>query len=187
MHNNGALLARMSRQGGAPLSFHRITTTLAIVAALSALPSPRAAAQLPIPSVSLMGGVSQWDLSGTGSSPFASLRVDLPLLFVIGEGSVGAFRAKEQAGTSTYVIPEVQLQWQLLPLLVKPYVGIGGGYFRAISGPAQHGSEFTGSASAGVRVGIPLLGAGLRAEVRARGIGSGFSGSAVEYTAGVSW
>src|SRR3954468_8011328 len=130
------------------------------------LPASRANAQLPIPSLAIVGGVSHWDLSGTGTSPMAALRVDVPLLFVLAEGSYGVFRPKEDRGTSTYIIPEAQLQWQLLPLLVKPYVGIGGGVFRAISGPAPHASEFTGSASAGVRVGVPLIGAGLRAEVR---------------------
>lgn len=150
-------------------------------------PVARASAQLPIPSVSVMGGVSTWDLSGTGSSPFGALRLDIPLLFVIGEGSLGIFRAHEQSGTRTYIIPEAQLQWQIFPLLVKPYIGVGGGWVRAISGPGAHSSTVTASASAGVRVGVPLIGAGFRAEVRARGIGSGFNGSAVEYTAGLSW
>ncbi len=169
------------------MSFRRIRFAVAMLFALCVIPAGRALAQLPIPSLSIVGGVSQWDLSGTGSSPFASLRLDIPLLFVIGEGSVGVFRAKEQTGTSTYVIPEAQIQWQLLPLLVKPYVGVGGGFFRAISGPSQSGNQFTGSVSAGVRVGVPLIGAGLRGEVRARGIGTNFSGSAVEYTLGLSF
>jgi hypothetical protein len=161
--------------------------TIALLAAALAVPATRASAQLPIPSLSIMGGVTSWDLSGTGSSPFGAVRLDIPLLFIIGEGSLGVFRAHEDAGTRTYIIPEAQLQWQIFPLLVKPYVGIGGGWVRAISGPGTHSSTITASASAGVRVGVPLIGAGLRAEVRARGIGSGFNGSAVEYTVGLSW
>jgi len=117
----------------------------------------------------------------------AALRVNLPLLFLVGEGGIGVFRAHEDAGTNTYIIPEAQLQWELFPLLVKPYLGIGAGYFRAISGPAPHSNTFTASASAGVRVGVPLIGAGLRAELRVRGVGSGFGGSAAEWTAGLTW
>ncbi|MDB4912457.1 MAG: hypothetical protein JWM95_101 [Gemmatimonadetes bacterium] len=150
--------------------------------------TPRIAhAQLPIPSLSVVGGVSSYDLSGTGTTPFGALRLEVPLIFLIAEGSLGVMRPSEGSGTHTYIIPEVQAQWQLLPFLVKPYIGVGGGLFRAISGPGTHANTITGSASAGVRVGVPLIGAGFRAEARVRGIGSGFGGSAVEYTAGVSW
>jgi hypothetical protein len=154
---------------------------------LSALVPIRAEGQLPIPSVSIVGGVTQWDLSGTGTSPIGAVRLNIPLLFIVGEGSLAVFRAKESGGTSTYIIPEAQIQWELFPLLVKPYLGIGGGYFKAISGPTPHSNTFTGSASAGVRVSVPLIGAGFRAELRVRGIGSNFSGSAAEWTAGLTW
>jgi hypothetical protein len=40
-------------------------------------------AQLPIPTFGLAGGVSHFDLSGTGSAPIAALRVDLPLFPLI--------------------------------------------------------------------------------------------------------
>jgi hypothetical protein len=144
-----------------------------------------AAAQLPIPSLSIMGGVSHYDLSGTGTAPFGAVRIDIPLLTLIGEGSLGVFRSSESDGHHTYIIPEAQLQWQLLPFLVKPYIGVGGGVFRAVSGPNR--SEFTASASAGVRVAVPLIGAGLRGEVRVRGIGTNFGSSAEELTLGLSW
>jgi hypothetical protein len=158
-----------------------------LAVALLVVPAPRAAAQLPIPSLSVVGGVSQFDLSGTGTAPIGAIRLDVPLIFVVAEGSFGVMRAKEDAGTRTYVIPEAQLQWQLFPLLVKPYVGLGGGLFRAVSGPGDHSSRVTGSASVGIRAGVPLIGAGLRAELRVRGIGSNFSGSAAEWTVGVSF
>jgi hypothetical protein len=157
-----------------------------VIASLT-VPAQRAAAQFPIPHVSLVGGVSQFDLSGTGTAPFGAIRLDFPLVFVIAEGSLGVFRPKESFGTNTYIIPEVQLQWQFLPYLVKPYIGVGGGWFQAVSGPGDHISQVTGSASAGVRVRVPLISAGLRGEVRVRGIGSGFSGSAAEYTLGLTW
>ena len=160
----------------------------ALVATCLVAPAHRAAAQIiPRPHVSLMGGVSQWDLSGTGTAPFGAVRVDVPLPFLVAEGSLGIFRPKEDFGTSTYIIPEVQLQYQFVPFLVKPYVGLGGGWFTAVSGPGEHRSEITGSASAGVRVNVPVIGAGLRGELRVRGIGSGFGGSAAEWTIGLSW
>jgi hypothetical protein len=171
--------------GGMPKPFSSLTAAF-VTAAMLAAPTHRASAQLPIPSVSIVGGVTHFNLAGTGTSPFGALRIEVPLLSLIAEGSLGVFRATEVDGRRTYLIPEAQLQWQLLPLLVKPYVGLGGGLLRAIEGPGVHRSEFTGSASAGVRVGIPLIGAGLRGEVRVRGIGSGFSSSATEWVLGVS-
>jgi hypothetical protein len=162
-------------------------TTFMAIAACSALAAPCARAQLPIPSFAIVGGVSSYDLSGTGKTPIGAVRVDLPLLVLIAEGSLGVMRPDEQiAGRRTYVIPEVQLQYQFLPVLVRPYVGVGGGIFRAISGPDPHRSDFTLSASAGVRVSLPLTGLGVRGEVRVRGIGSGFRGSATEWTLGLS-
>ena len=175
-----------------PRPSSRLAATL-LLSAIVTLPTHRAAAQLPIPSLSIVGGVSRYNLSGTGTAPFGAVRLDIPLLFVIAEGSLGVLRTNGDVASRTYVIPEVQLQWQLLPFLVKPYVGLGGGLFRTVSGTGtgtgtgSSASEITASASAGVRLGIPLIGAGLRAEVRIRGIGSSFSGRATEWTLGVSW
>ena len=144
-------------------------------------------AQLPIPTFGLAGGVSHFDLSGTGSAPIAALRVDLPLFPLIAEGSLTAFRPTEQNGVQrSYIIPEAQLQWQLFPMFVRPYVGVGAGYFRAITGPDPHRNDVTYSASAGIRAGLPTMPFSLRTELRVRGIGSGFAGSATEWTIGIS-
>jgi hypothetical protein len=153
-----------------------------------ALPSAsRLSAQLPIPTFGLAGGVSHFDLSGTGSAPIAAVRVDLPLFPLIAEGSLTAFRPDEQNGVRrSYVIPEAQLQFQLFPMFVRPYVGVGAGYFRAITGPDPHRNDVTYSASAGIRAGFPTLPFSVRAEFRVRGIGSGFGGSTTEWTIGVS-
>lgn len=159
---------------------------LLTLAALAIRPTP-ATAQLPIPAVSIMGGVSQFDLSRTGTAPFGAVRLEVPFPIIIIEGSLGAFRPKEQDVQRTYIIPEAQLQWQILPFLVRPYIGVGGGWFRAVSGPDPHPSDLTGSVSAGVRAGIPLIRAGLRAELRVRGIGSGFGSSTAEWTVGLRW
>ena len=144
-------------------------------------------AQLPIPSFAVVGGVSSFDLSGTGTAPIGALRVDVPLLVILAEGSLGVMSANQDTGRRTYVIPEAQLQYQILPIFVRPYLGVGAGWFKALNGPDPHPSELTLSASAGVRFSIPLMPVGLRAEARVRGIGSRFSGSATELTVGVSF
>jgi hypothetical protein len=161
-------------------------TLIGTVVTLTSAPSATHA-QLPRPHVSLMGGVAQFDLSGTGTARFGAVRVDLPVFFAIAEGSLGVFRPKEDPGRRTYMIPEVQLQWQFLPFVVKPYLGAGVGYFRATSGPSPHPSDVTLSASGGVRVAAPLIPLGVRGELRVRGIGSRFTGSTAEWTIGVTW
>ncbi len=159
---------------------------IAALLALVALPAT-ARAQLPLPSFAVVGGVSHFDLNGTGTTPIGALRVDVPLFVVLAEGSLGVMHPKEDNGSHTYVIPEVQLQYQLLPVLVRPYIGVGAGLFKAVSGPDPRRSDFTASAAVGVRATVPLIGFGLRAEARVRGIGSGFGGSATELTVGVSF
>jgi hypothetical protein len=157
-----------------------------VVAALVAI-APTANAQLPIPSFAVVGGVSSYDLSGTGSTPIGALRVDIPLLALVAEGSLGVMAPKEDPGRTTYVIPEVQLQYQILPILVRPYIGVGGGLFKGVSGAKSDFSQMTLSAAAGIRATLPLTGLGLRVEGRIRGIGSGFNGSSAELTAGISF
>ena len=143
-------------------------------------------AQLPIPRFAIVGGVSHYSLATTGSAPFGAVRLELPLTTLVLEGSLGAFRPDEQTVQRTYIIPEAQLQWQILPIFIRPYVGAGIGWFRAMSGPSPAPNDVTYSASAGVRFGLPLLGFGLRAEARTRGIGSGFDRKTTEFTVGVS-
>lgn len=161
----------------------------AAVAALTfaAVPAASLQAQLPIPSFGIAGGVSHYDLPASGSTPFGALRVDVPLFTLIAEGSVGVMRPDEGLGSDrTYLIPEAQLQWQLLPVLVRPYIGVGAGWFDAVAGTSPHTSVGTLSASAGIRVTIPLTGIGVRAEARTRSIG-GVSRRATEWTLGASW
>jgi hypothetical protein len=168
----------------------RSTTRLlaaAVLSLISTIASARAArAQLPIPTLAIVGGVSHFKLATTGTAPFGAVRLEIPFATLLAEGSLGAFRPDEQTVQRTYIIPEAQLQWQLLPVIVRPYVGAGLGWFRAVSGPTPRPNDVTYSASAGVRIGLPFLGFGLRAEARTRGIGSGFDRRTTEYTVGVS-
>ena len=158
-----------------------------LVTGAVAVSSSPARAQLPIPRFEIAGGVSKFDMSGTGTAPFGAVRVDLPLTALIFEGSLGAFRPQEQFGVRrTYIVPEGQIQLQLFPAIIRPYIGVGGGWIRAVSGPDPRRNDVTGSLSAGVRLGLPGLPFALRGEVRLRGIGSGFDQRASEYTIGFS-
>jgi hypothetical protein len=165
-----------------------IRFSLAGFATAVALFAPgRVSAQLPIPRFEIAGGVSKFELSGSGTAPFGAVRVDLPLTALIVEGSLGAFRPQEQFGVRrTYVVPEGQIQLQLFPAIIRPYVGVGGGWVRAISGPDPRRNDVTGSLSAGIRAGLPGLPFALRGEVRVRGIGNGFTSRASEWTIGFS-
>jgi hypothetical protein len=145
--------------------------------------------QLPIPRPSLIAGVTHTKLGdslSSSTSAIGGLRIDVPLLAVVAEGSVVVFRASEEDKRHTYVIPEVQAQWQLFQLLVRPYIGVGAGWFHPFSGSSL-GNQATYSASLGVRAGIPLSPIAFRAEVRTRTIGSTFSRHANEFTVGVRW
>ena len=165
-----------------------IRRSLAGLAFAAASLSPTiASGQLPIPRFGIAGGVSQFDISQKGSTPFGAVRLELPLAAFVLEGSLGAFRPPQQLGERrTYIIPEGQLQWQLFPMIIRPYLGVGGGWVRTITGPEPQRSEMTVSASGGIRAGLPGLPFSLRAELRVRGIGSGFTSRAAEWTVGLS-
>lgn len=159
-----------------------------VVATLSA-PIQRAAAQLNHPHLSVMGGGSSYDMSRTGTSPFGAVRVDIPYVKIVYEASLGVFEARESiGGKSTYLVPEAQVQWQLAPNRIRPYIGLGGGYIGNVSGPADNWWSATGSASVGVRVNVPSTSVGFRGEVRFRGFGGGVDGGkSVEYSLGLRW
>ena len=190
----------MSPSSLASLDRRRLTLALAVVAALalrpasgaaqgSALPTAsQAASRRPIASVS--AGLMQFDLSGTGSAPMAALRLDLPwsthLWF---EPGVVVSRPEQQFGArSTFVVPEVHVH-AILPLgTVAPYVGGGVGY--ALDLRANRDGESTGSLSLAAALGARFQltrRAGARAELRVRTLGTEFSGSTAEWTAGLSW
>lgn len=153
-----------------------------VLAALLACMPAAVFAQLPIPSLGVVGGVSHYSLEEKASTAFGAVRVNIPLLALVAEGSLGAFRANAAAGTSTYIIPEAQLQYQLFPMIVRPYVGLGAGWFKAITGPDPHRNDTEISASAGVRLSLPVLPIGVQAEGRFHHINGG--GYFTEWTLG---
>jgi hypothetical protein len=164
----------------------RSGTAWLAAAVLLGVVAPAARGQLPIPSVTVMGGVSHFDLGAPGTAPFGAVRIDLPVASLIAEGSLGVFRPNDGGTSRVDVIPEAQLQWQILPLFVRPYVGAGIGWFRAVNGPSPLENTVTLSAAAGVRIGIPLTRFGIRGEARTRTIGS-TNRRATEWTVGVNW
>ena len=133
-------------------------------------------------------GHSTWDLSGTGASLLLAARLDRPLgaLWLLGEGSFSTFRTEEQSGQHTYIIPEVQLQVQV-PRLIAPYLGVGAGAISRVSESVGRRTELTTTAAAGVRFWGLFDNGLLRAELRLRGIGEEFTGSAFEITGGIGW
>jgi hypothetical protein len=162
---------------------------LCALLAVGGLLLPRAAvAQFPlVPQFSVVGGVSYFDLDGTGTTAIGEARVNIPIFMLSADGSFGVMHAHENDGGHTYIIPEAQLLIPFLPFLVKPYVGFGGGWFKAVSGPDPHHEAGTFSVSAGVRIAPPLIGIGLRGEVRYRAIGSTVGNSTTDFTIGISF
>ena len=138
--------------------------------------------------LSVNGGVSAWDLSGTGNSVILAVRLDRPLgvLWLLGEGSLATLRTDEQSGHHTYLIPEVQLQLQI-PRAISPYLGAGAGAFSRIGGDGRRQSVLTTTGSVGLRLWGVIPRAVLRGEFRLRGIGREFTGSAFETTGGIGW
>jgi hypothetical protein len=144
------------------------------------------------PAVSLAAGAFQFDLSGTGTAPMVAGRAEFPLnQFFLAEGGLSVARPKQQfGGTTTFFVPEAQLQAQL-PLAgghVAPYLGVGAGYAidRRTSAFGGTRSDPTFSGATGVRYWLTDA-FGLRAELRVRGVGTGFGGSAAEWTLGTAW
>lgn len=139
--------------------------------------------------LSVHGGVSQFDLSGTGTAPALAFRAAYAFNSVIRlEAGVGWSGPEQdfQLDRNSLWTPEVQVQFAL-PTRVSPYLGLGGGAafetgWELGSGP---GSRVSVSASGGVRVHMTRSW-GLAGELRVRGIGGGFEASAAEWTLGLS-
>lgn len=143
------------------------------------------------PSVTLSAGAFQYDRVGTGTAPVLAARGELPLssLFVLEGGLTTARPERRLGGPTTLLVPEAQLQAQILTgPWVAPYIGAGVGAAidrraGAIGGPER---ELTLSAATGVRYWLSED-RGLRAELRVRRVGPELGGTAAEWTLGSSW
>lgn len=142
-------------------------------------PRPRYAA-------ALVAGVSQFDLSGTGTTGLLGARLEVEVLrWLVAEGALGVFQPREQfGGRAVYTVPEAQLQVQFPGRRARPYLGAGGGYVVASGG---RGTRGTASGSVGLRFALPIAPVDARAELRVRGIGKSFGGSTPEWTLGIGY
>lgn len=154
-----------------------------MVALIFALFASSATAQRAERAVALVGGVSQFDLSGTGTTGVLGLRGELSAKrWLMLEAGLTAFRPDEQFGLQrTYAIPEIQVQAQVPGRSFRPYVGLGAGSL--IAGGASDARRAF-SAAAGTRIVIPETHFNVRAELRVRGVGESFSGTIAEWTVG---
>lgn len=175
---------------------HTLRTTIrtALVAAAIVMsvtiPTTSLSAQdartLPAHAVTVTAGVSQFDLSGTGTDPVLGVRAEKAWRrWLVTEAAVSTFKPSEDLPNRTrYWIPEAQVQLQLPGARVRPYLGAGGGY---VIIPDARPNRGTASLAAGVRAALPGSRLDTRGELRVRGIGRNFGGSAAEWTAGVGY
>jgi hypothetical protein len=139
--------------------------------------------------LSLSAGVSDYDLSGTGSSFTASGRADFPLRRSIRiEGGIGALFPKQQFGdTTTVILPEGQIQLEL-DRRVSPYLGVGAGLAMDFRDEVDGGTLLDPTVNGAVGVRAHLINAlGVRAELRLRYHGRRFQGSSADITGGITW
>jgi outer membrane protein W len=131
--------------------------------------------------IGIAGGVAQFDLAGTGTTPFAALRLDRELTsWLIVDGALGLLRPDEQITVRrTYLVPEAQLQLQLANGTIRPYLGAGVGYLTAVSGASRSYGIVSGSGGARVSV-SPLI--DVRGELRVTGV----SATLAQWTLGLA-
>lgn len=133
-------------------------------------------------SVGLIGGASQYDLSGTGTTGFAGLRLDVvpeSARFIVLEAALEHFGYETQFGENeTLWFPEAAVQLQIPGRVLRPYLGIGAGYaFSTYSAPTLF-------ALGGTRVRIASRWT-LQAELRVRAVDP-WGGSTADWGLGVS-
>ena len=116
--------------------------------------------------ISVGGGASSYDLSGTGTSWVAAARFDGPVWAGLRwQAGLSVFRYETQSGEDvTLGLPEAGVEWHLPLARVPLYVGAGAGYSLE-SGDADDAPTLYGA------VGLDLelaRGWGVRPEVRVR-------------------
>jgi len=153
------------------------------------------AAQTSGPEISVAVGAMQYTEVSTGAVPMMALRGAVPLgtSWLLAEGNLTFASLREPGfGIGTQAgVAEGQLQLQLPFSRVRPYVGVGAGWFHYFdSGVREAETSPTYSVAAGMRVGLSSH-FGATAELRVRGwdyhrddVGLAFGRSAAEWTAG---
>jgi hypothetical protein len=149
---------------------HRILIS-AVAAVLLAI--PLGAQQLPNRSWALSAGAMGYDASGTGTAPVVAVSATqtLPWRWVALEGAVGYAPLSEQFGgkLTQLGVVEAQAQLQWPGRVVRPYVGVGGGYVHYFAN-ASGRKAFEPSAvfATGLRAAMTETW-GLRIDARVRG------------------
>ena len=158
-----------------------------IIAAAFAMTGQPLAAQGLAASVGLAAGAAQYDLAGTGTAPFAAVRVEVephrgsPVLF---EGGIGYLTyAPNLTSRRHHVLPEAMLQLQVPGVRLRPYAGVGAGLsFSNVAGDMR--TDATLSAAAGLRLFATPLWA-VRTELRIRAIRP-WSGTTADWSIGLA-
>jgi hypothetical protein len=135
--------------------------------------------------LAVVGGAWEYDLSGTGTSGFGGLRLELPVhrILIVEPGLTYArYSTQFDAGVS-YLIPDLQAQVQVPGRWVRPFLGAGVGLAYAW-GDGASVTDLSLSGSAGLRVRLAELWSA-RTELRVRSIDP-FHGSAAEWTFGIA-
>lgn len=167
------------------MSFRWILALAAVLAHAAAVSAQTPERRL---TLSLGGGVGEYDLSGVDSAPLIAVRSawTISRLFLT-EGSFLYVPLDQQFGRSRLYVPEAQLQIRWPLPHVQPYLGAGVGV--AIDVPRSNAlstdRELTLSGALGARTAFPGR-VGLQVDLRVRGIGSSFEGSGAEATAGLT-
>lgn len=146
-----------------------MAVTLAWTLAVAPMTTPAQAQAPGSLELSVAGGPSNYDLSGTGTA--LAVGAQLPWHpgrpFVV-EPGVMFYTYSSQFGTRTsHLMPEVSLQVQAQLKRVLPFAGVGAGAAFGLSGPNR--IDLTLHATAGVRVELNRDW-GLRGELRVRSV-----------------
>ncbi len=120
--------------------------------------------------ITLIGGASQYDLSGTGTAPFVAVRYErLVTRALVLEGGVEYLTYSPQFGDRRHhVFPEVMIQLQVPGGSLRPYVGAGAGLSFG-TGAFRSLVDLTLAGAGGFRI-ITSSAWSMRAELRVRSV-----------------
>lgn len=152
---------------------------------LAVAPLPGTAQQAQT-AVSFLSGPSQYDLSGTGTTQFLSVRLDVPLTSaLLVEPGLTYLPYEAQSGARTHhVLPEIQLQLQAPGETFRPYLGAGfGGSWARRSGEGYWDGTLSGAGGLRVMTGSRWM---LRGELRVRVIDP-WAGTTADWSLGAGY
>ena len=139
------------------------------------------------PHISMSAGISEFDLSGTGTEAAFDVRYGHPLAGPLAlDAGVGLVRPEQQFGERTWFWQgDVLLQLERRSGRLQPYGGIGLGGAADVRSDDFGGTElrFVTAATLGLRTPVTERGK-LQLEGRVRMIGTGFNGSIAQLTLG---